>query len=127
MPAFQLIGQIGSGYALDFARLEFDYGDGKIDSVLVGHSDGQEFMTIEFNALSNRSAQNITDTEDSNVKTPEKYLIDFVKRRAGDGAAFDVTTTRGDTLSVKLAEYRVEFQRIGKDVSKATIRVKQAR
>lgn len=127
MPAFQLIGQIGSSYALDFARLEFDYGDGHQQSALVGHSDGQEFMTIEFNVLSNRSAQNITDAEDSTAKTPEKYVIDFVKRRAGDGASFTVTTTRGDTLSVRLAEYRVEFQRIGGNISKATLRVKQAR
>jgi hypothetical protein len=126
-PSFQLIGQIGSGYALDFARLNFNYGDGYMQSVLVGHADGQEFMTIEFNGLSNRTAQNLTDSEDSATKTPEKYLIDFVKRRAADGASFTVTTTRGDTLTVRLVDYRVEFVRIGKNVSKASIKVMQAR
>lgn len=127
MAAFQLIGQIGSSYALGFSRLEFDYGDGYSQSVLTGHSDGEEAMTVEFNALSNRSAQNITDAEDSTSKTPEKYLIDFVKRRAGDGASFTITTTRGDTLTVRLVEYRVEFQRVGGNISKASIRVRQAR
>ena len=125
---FQLIGQLGSEYEIAFARLDFDYGDGYEQSVIVGHSSGQEFVTLVFNVLSNRSAQNITDPEDSVSKTREKYLIDFFTRRQVDGAAFNVTTTRGDTLLVTFAEARLNLKRSYKQASgSVAIRFRQHR
>jgi len=124
---FQLIGHPSSEYELAFARLDFDFGDGYEQSVIVGHSSGQEFVTLVFNALSNRSANNITDPEDSVSKTPEKYLIDFFVRRMQDGAAFNVTTTRGDTLLVTFAESKLPIKRIGKSVGQVSLRFRQHR
>lgn len=124
---FQLIGQLESGYEINFARLDFDYGDGYMQSVNVGHSSGQEFVNLTFNAISNRAAQNITDPEDSTSKTPEKYLIDFFARRMNDGAAFNVTTIRGDTLLVTFADPRLNITRFSKQVGKVTIRFRQYR
>lgn len=125
---FQLIGQLGSDYELAFARLDFDFGDGYQQSVNVGHSDGQEFMTLVFNALSNRSANNITDPEDSTSKTPEEYVKDFFVRRMNDGEAFNVTTTRGDTLLVTFAESRLNLRRSHKQASGGvSIRFRQHR
>lgn len=123
----QITGQLGSDYELAFARLDFDYGDGYEQSVIVGHSSGQEFVNLTFNGLSNRSAQNITDPEDSTSKTPEKYLIDFFTRRMVDGAAFNVTTTRGDTLLVTFADSRLSINRFSKQVGKVTVRLRQHR
>lgn len=124
---FQLIGQINSEYELAYARLDFDFGDGYEQSVIVGHSAGQEFVTLVFNVLSNRSAQNILDPEDATNKTPEKYLIDFFKNRMVDGAAFNVTTTRGDTLLVTFADSRLPITRISKQVGQISIRFRQHR
>ncbi|MGH7815784.1 MAG: hypothetical protein ACREOR_00185 [Candidatus Binatia bacterium] len=124
---FVLIGQPSSEYELAFARLDFDFGDGYEQSVIVGHSSGQEFVTLVFNALSNRSAQNITDPEDSTAKTPEKYLIDFFTRRMVDGAAFNVTTTRGATLLVTFADSKLPIKRTGKNIGQINIRFRQHR
>ena len=124
---FQLIGQLGSDYELAYARLDFDFGDGYEQSVIVGHSSGQEFVNLTFNVISNRAAQNITDPEDSISKTPEKYLIDFFRRRMVDGEAFNVTTTRGDTLLVTFAESRININRFTKQVGKLTLRFRQHR
>lgn len=124
---FQLIGQLGSDYELAYARLDFDYGDGYEQSVIVGHSSGQEFINITFNAISNRAAQNITDPEDMVSKTPEKYLIDFFKRRMVDGEAWNVTTTRGDTLLVTFAQDTIQIKRFGKQVGSVTVRCRQHR
>jgi hypothetical protein len=125
--SFALIGQLGSDYELAYARLDFDYGDGYEQSVIVGHSSGQEFINITFNAISNRAAQNLTDPEDSVSKTPEKYLIDFFKRRMTDGEAFNVTTTRGDTLLVTFAQDALQIKRFGKQVGSVTVRCRQHR
>lgn len=124
---FQLIGQPGSDYELAFARLEFNFGDGYEQAVIVGHSSGQEFATLTFNVISNRSAQNLTDPEDSTNKTPEKYLIDFFTRRMVDGEAFNVTTTRGDTLLVTFAQDTLPIKRIAKNAGQISIRFKQHR
>jgi hypothetical protein len=124
---FLLIGQMGSDYELAVARLEFDYGDGYDQGAVVGHSSGQEFVTLTFNALSNRSAQNLTDPEDATSKTPEKYLIDFFTRRMVDGEAFNVTTTRGATLLVKFADHRLPIKRVGKSIGQVSIRFRQHR
>lgn len=124
---FQLIGQLGSDYELAFSRLNFDYGDGYEQSVIVGHSDGQEFINITFNVLSNRAASNITDPETSTIKTPEQYLIDFFKRRMADGEAFNVTTTRGATLLVTFADSKLNINRFGKQVGRVTVRCRQHR
>ncbi len=123
----QITGQLNSDYELSFARLEFNFGDGYEQAAIVGHSSGQEFVTLNFNGLSNRSAQNLTDPEDSMAKTPEKYLIDFFKRRMVDGEAFNVTTTRGDTLLVTFADSTLPLKRFGKNVSSVAIRFKQHR
>lgn len=123
----QITGQLGSDYELAYARLDFDYGDGYEQSVIVGHSSGQEFINITFNAISNRTAQNLIDPEDSVSKTPEKYLIDFFKRRMVDGEAFNVTTTRGDTLLVTFAQDQLQIKRFGKQVGLVTIRCRQHR
>jgi hypothetical protein len=125
--AFLLIGQLSSEYELTFARLDFDYGDGYEQSVNVGHSSGQEFVTLTFNAISDRSAQNVTDPEDATAKTPEKYLIDYFKRRMDDGDYFNVTTTRGDTLSVTFADSKLNINRFGKQVGRVSIRFRQHR
>lgn len=124
---FQLIGQIGSTGRKAVARLRFDYGDGYEQGVIVGHADGQEFMTCTFNAISDRSANNITDPEDSTSKTPMEYLHDFFMRREVDGAAFNVTTTRGATLLVYLDEDSINWDVIAKNAHKITLRFRQAR
>lgn len=126
-PSFALPGQLGSDYELSFARLEQNFGDGYETAAIVGHSSGQEFVTLTFNAISNRSAQNITDPEDSTSKTPEKYLIDFFTRRMVDGAAFNVTTTRGDTLLVTFAQDSLPINRFSRNVGRVSIKFKQHR
>src|SRR5689334_13978103 len=124
---FQLIGQINSGGRRVVARLRWPFGDGFEMGALVGHSDGQEFVNIVFNALSDRTAQNITDLEDSTSKTPMQYLIDFFMRREVDGAAFNVTTTRNATLLVYLDEDELNWDIIGKKAFKTGLRFRQAR
>ena len=126
-PSFQLIGQIASGGRLGFARLRWDFGDGYEWGALVGHSDGRESMTCVFNALSDRTADNITDAEDSTSKTPMEYLHDFFVRREQDGAAFNVTTTRGDTLLVYLDEDDLSWEVISKKAHKTGLKFRQAR
>lgn len=61
---FQLIGQIGSEYEIRVARIDHDFGDGYDSSTLVGNSAGQEFVTLVFNALTDRTGDQITDPED---------------------------------------------------------------
>lgn len=124
---FALIGQIGSGGRLAVARLNFDYGDGYEQSVVVGHSSGQEFVNLTFNALSDRTAQNIVDAEDSVTRTPLEYAIAFFKRRMVDGAAFNVTTTRDDTLLVYFAEDEISYDTISKKAHRGGLRFRQAR
>lgn len=122
-----LIGSIGSGGKLAIARLRFDYGDGYEQGVIVGHTDGREFVSLVFNALSDRSANNITDPEDATSKTPMEYFKDFFVRRVQDGAAFNVTTTRGDTLLVYLDEDEINWDVITKQAMKTGLRFRQAR
>lgn len=124
---FQLIGQIGSGGSLSVARLRFRYGGGYEQSVLVGHSSGDESVSLVFNALSDRTAQNLVDAEDSVTRTPLEYAIAFFTRRMVDGAAFNVTTTRGDTLLVYLDEETISYDYISKSVFKGGLRFRQAR
>ena len=124
---FQLIGQIGSGGSLSVARLRFRYGGGYEQSALVGHSSGDESVSLVFNALSDRTAQNLVDAEDSATRTPLEYAIAFFTRRMVDGAAFNVTTTRGDTLLVYLDEDTISYDYISKSVFKGGLRFRQAR
>src|SRR5262245_38694195 len=125
--SLQLIGQIGSEYELEFAEIVRDYGDGRDDSVLVGHSEGQEFVTLIFNALTDRSGDTISDPEDSTTKTRMKYLIDFFTRRKVDGEAFNVTTTREQTLLVKFADRSLTAKNIGRKAYSVGIRFRQHR
>ena len=129
MPAetFQLIGQIGSSGRKAVARLHWNFGDGYEMGALVGHADGQEFVHIIFNALSDRSANNITDPFDSVSKTPMEYFQDFFMRHEVSGAACNVVTTRGDTLLVYLDEDEINWDVIGKQAHKTGIRFRQAR
>lgn len=124
---FQLIGQLGSAGSKRVARLRFNYGDGYEQAVVVGHADGQEFVELSFNAMSDRTADNFTDPEDSVSKTPMEYLQDFFMRRQADGAAFNVTTNRGATLLVYLDEDEINWEYFAKQAHKITMRFRQAR
>lgn len=124
---FQLIGQIGSEYELRVARIEHDFGDGYESSTLVGNSAGQEFVTLVFNALTDRSGDVLTDPEDSTSKTKLEYVHDFFLARMADGAAFNVTTTRGDTLLVTFGEPAIAAKTIGRKAFSMSFRFKQHR
>lgn len=124
---FQLIGQIGSGGKLAVSKLHWNFGDGHEISAVVGHSEGQEFVNLIFNACSDRTAQNLVDPEDSVTRTPLEYAISFFRRRAVDGEAFNVTTTREDTLLVYLAEDEISYDIISKKIHKTGLRFRQAR
>lgn len=124
---FQLPGQLTSEYELQFARIVHDFGDGYESAALVGNSSGQEFVTLVFNALTDRSGDVLTDPEDSTSKTKAKYLIDFFARRMVDGAAFNVTTTRGDTLLVTFAESTLNMKIIGRKAFSTGLRFRQHR
>jgi hypothetical protein len=124
---FQLIGQIGSSGRKAVARLRWNFGDGYEMGAVVGHQDGQEFVSILFNALSDRAAQNITDPEDMASKTPMEYALDFFLRREQDGEAFNVTTTRGATLLVYLDEDEISWDVISKNAHKTGLKFRQAR
>lgn len=125
--SFQLIGQLGSAGKKAVARLRWNFGDGYEYGAVVGHADGQEFVTLTFNALSDRSANNIVDPFDSVSKTPMEYLQDFFMRHEVSGAALNVTTTRGAALLVYLDEDEINWERFGKQVDKITLRFRQAR
>ena len=124
---FQLIGQIGSEYELRVARIDHDFGDGYDSSTLVGNSAGQEFVTLVFNALTDRTGDQITDPEDSVSKTKTEYVKDFFLARMADGAAFNVTTTRGETLLVKFAEPSLTLRNISRKAFSTGIRFRQHR
>lgn len=124
---FQLIGQMGSAYELQFARIVHDFGDGYESAALVGNSSGQEFVTLKFNVLTDRAGDVLTDPEDSTSKTRAKYLIDFFTRRMVDGAAFNVTTTRGDTLLVTFAESTLSAEIINRKAYSTGLRFRQHR
>ncbi len=124
---FQLIGQVGSDLMLSVARIVHDFGDGYESATVTGNSAGQEFVTLVFNTLSDRSAQNLTDPEDSVSKTPVEYLLDFFLARMADGAAFNVTTTRGATLLVTFAESEVNLRTISRKAFSTGLRFRQHR
>ena len=124
---FQLIGQLGSRYEMRFARIDHHFGDGYSTGAVVGNSAGTEYVTLVFNALTDRSTSEITDPEDSTAKTKMKYLIDFFLRRMNDGAAFNVTTTRGATLSVKFAETTIDAETISRKAFTTGLRFRQHR
>jgi hypothetical protein len=124
---FQLIANIGSGGKKAVARLRWNFGDGYEMGAVVGHADGQEFVNYAFKAISDRAAQNITDPEDSVSKTPMEYALDFFMRREVDGAAFNVTTTRGATLLVYLEEDEISWETISKQAQTTGLKFRQAR
>lgn len=124
---FQLIGQMGSGGRLAVPRIRHDFGDGYERGAIVGNSAGREYISLVFNALSDRTAQYITDPEDMATKTPMEYLHDFFLARTLDGAAFNVTTTRGDTLLCYLDEDEINWDVISKQAMKTGIKFRQAR
>lgn len=124
---FQLIGQIGSEYELQVARIYHDFGDGYESSTLVGNAAGQEFVTLVFNVLTDRTGDVLTDPEDSVSKTKFEYLHDFFLARMADGAAFNVTTTRSETLLVTFADPSITARNIGRKAFSTGLRFKQHR
>lgn len=124
---FQLIGQVGSDYELRVARLYHDFGDGYATTELVGNAAGEEFVTLVFNALTDRTGDQITDPEDSTAKTKFEYLKDFFLARMADGEAFNVTTTRGETLLVLFAEPGLSLRNISRKAFSTGIRFRQYR
>lgn len=127
VPDFLLIGQIGSDLDVAYARIIHDFGDGFVQQALVGHASGEESVTLIFNTLSDRSAQNVLDPEDSTNKTPTQYLLDYLKRRVADGSAFNVTTTRGVLLSVYWLEPNINWKTISKKAGSTGLKFRQAR
>jgi hypothetical protein len=111
---FLIKGQLTSGGRVAYSRLRWEFGEGYELGALVRHQDGREFVNYLFNALSDRPEHNITDPEDSTSKTRMHYALDFLKRREGDGAAFNVTTARGATLLVYLDEDEISWETITK-------------
>lgn len=125
--SFQLIAQVQSDLTFRVSRIVHDFGDGYQQAAVVGNSAGEEFVTLNFNTLSDRSAQNLIDPEDSVSKTPTKYLLDFFLARMLDGAAFNVTTTRGATLLVYFAESEINLRIISRKAFSTGLKFRQAR
>jgi hypothetical protein len=124
---FQITAQVGGEYRLRVARIVHDFGDGYDSSALVGNAAGEEFVTLVFNALTDRTSDQITDPEDSTSKTKFEYLHDFFLARMVDGAAFNVVTTRGDTLLVKFVESEISATNISRKAFSTGLRFRQYR
>lgn len=104
-PVLQILGSYGLERIDRFDLITRNYGDGTIDSVLVGHTDGVTEFVLNFEFLPDAELT-VTDPEDSDtVKTWVNYFRDFFRRRMGDGSAFDITDPlTGTTYTVKFAD-----------------------
>ncbi len=111
---FQLPYGVELEVEMTVGELVWSYGDGFDDQAFVGHTGGH--LTYRFSYFApNRTTHQVTDPEDSIVKTYPKYFKDFWLRRKIDGADFNVTDPiTGAAVLVKFIDSRIVFRTIGK-------------
>lgn len=105
LPVLQILGSYGLERLDRFDVVTRNYGDGTIDTVLVGHTDGVTEFVLNFEFLPDAELT-VTDPEDSDTeKTWVHYFRDFFRRRMQDGSEFEIADPlTGDTYEVKFLD-----------------------
>lgn len=105
LPVLQILGSYGLERIDRFDVISRNYGDGTIDTVLVGNTDGVVEFVLNFEFLPDAELT-VTDPEDGDtVKTWVHYFRDFFRRRMQDGSEFEITDPlTGTTYKVKFLD-----------------------
>jgi hypothetical protein len=87
-----VLGAYGASVSVEYAEIVREFAVGYDKSELVGPTDGQLFLKLNYEFLPDEAPYTVVDVENgSAVTTWPVYLWRFYKRRKADGAAFNVT------------------------------------
>lgn len=110
------LGSYGASVSIQFDEIRREFGSGNDATEMVGHTDGQIILKLNYDFLPDEGSLTVLDPENSNAVTYwPRYLWKFFIRRKRDQEAFNVTFTdpgtgADSTLLFKFADSQLDYQ-----------------